>query len=196
MSCRVIARRPARRFAAWLPGGTRVLIRRDQEPRPRGREYVDETSPACVGSPQWVLHSATLPISPLRGGSRGLVARASGTKEGTSSTPSRGAAAVKHPCSGQPGESDIRAFGARAEPAWSLDRQRAARAAGREGGLVGGVHRMEHPKRSLLIPRVTVCRAAAMLNDFCRSVVSGVSHHRAAVCQTSDTPILPGGPRR
>ena len=81
MSCRVIARPPARRFAAWLPGGTRVLIRRDQEPRPRGREYVDETSPACVGSPQWVLHSATLPISPLRGSSRGLVARASGTKE-------------------------------------------------------------------------------------------------------------------
>ena len=66
MNGRVIAPRPARRFAAWLPGGTRVLIRKDQEPRPRGREYVDETSPACVGSPQWVLHSATLPISPLR----------------------------------------------------------------------------------------------------------------------------------
>ena len=195
MSCRVIARRPARRFAAWLPGGTRVLIRRDQEPRPRGRESVDETSPACVGSPQWVLHSATLPISPLRGAVEDWWPERPAPRR-TSSTPSRGAAAVKHPCSGQPGESDIRAFGARAEPAWSLDRQRAARAAGREGGLVGGVHRMEHPKRSLLIPRVTVCRAAAMLNDFCRSVVSGVSHHRAAVCQTSDTPILPGGPRR
>lgn len=71
MNCRVIARRPARRFAAWLPGGTRVLIRKDQDRGPRGREYVDETSPACVGSPQWVLHSATLPISPLRGGSGG-----------------------------------------------------------------------------------------------------------------------------
>ncbi len=164
MNGRVIARRPARRFVAWLPGGTRVLIRKDQEPRPRGRGVCGDV--AGVSRHRSGCSTARRCRSP-----RGGVAvedwwPGCPAPRTTSSTPSRGAAAVKHPCPGQPGESDIRAFGARAELAWSLDRQRAARAAGHEGGLVGGVHRMEHPKRSLLIPRVTVCRAARHAQRF------------------------------
>ena len=82
------------------------------------------------------------------------------------------------------------------ELAWSLDRQRVARALGHEGGLVGGVHSMEHPNRSLLTPRVTVCRAAPPCSRSLPIRGRGLSHHRAAVCQTSDRLILPGGPRR